>query len=254
LSRARPSALALVSGSLVVTLCLAAAGAVWWTRVTPPPIQRYDPQLLRVAATPKVAPEEASRGGTRERLVVDRHWLSTTARATGIPRTAMRAYAVAELRMRTEAPACKLGWVTLAGIGYVESLHGTIGGRTLAADGHSEPPILGPALNGKGKVAAIPATSQSAQWHGDAVWDHAVGPLQFLPSTWATWGADGDRDGVKDPNDLDDAVVAAARYLCADGHSLEGTGWGEAVYSYNHSNAYVRSVYDAASTYAAATN
>jgi membrane-bound lytic murein transglycosylase B len=77
--------------------------------------------------------------------------------------------------------------------------------------------------------------------------------MQFIPSTWEAWGADGDGDGVADPNDIDDAAYATARYLCSDG-SLTGSGWSAAVYSYNHSDAYVRQVYAAAAAYAARTS
>ena len=73
--------------------------------------------------------------------------------------------------------------------------------------------------------------------HGDPEWDHAVGPLQFLPSTWETWGRDGDGDGTADPQDLDDAAAAAAAYLCGAGQDLTtGPGWSAAVYAYNHSS------------------
>ena len=85
---------------------------------------------------------------------------------------------------------------------------------------------------------------------GDPVWDHAVGPMQFLPSTWATWGTDGDADGSADPQDLDDAAASAAAYLCASGASLTGPEWSAAVLSYNHDAGYVRLVHAAADTYA----
>jgi hypothetical protein len=91
-------------------------------------------------------------------------------------------------------PSCGLGWTTLAGLGWVESQQGTIGGRVLGADGRS------------------------------------------------------------DPQDLDDSAWTAARYLCASGLDLRtAAGWAAAVRSYNHSDAYVRAVYDAAGTYAART-
>ena len=91
-----------------------------------------------------------------------------------------------------------------------------------------------PALDGD-PYAAIRATPETSAWHGDPVWDHAVGPLQFIPSTWEQWGTDADGDGVADPNDIDDAAGAAVAYLCADGHDLtSGAGWADAVFGYNH--------------------
>ncbi|HET7430935.1 MAG TPA: lytic murein transglycosylase, partial [Nocardioides sp.] len=135
------------------------------------------------------------------------------------------------------------GWTTLAGIGWVESHHGTIGRRRLHADGTSSRPIRGPVLDGRGDVAAVPSDTGG--------WQRAEGPLQFLPSTWGQWASDGDDDGADDPQDLDDAAYAAARYLCASGADLStGSGWSSAVFSYNHSADYVRAVFDAASTYA----
>jgi hypothetical protein len=194
------------------------------------------------------APLRGGRVGASSAPRVDPHWVAHTATKAGIPIPAVRAYANAQL---AEPLGCDVGWTTLAGIGWVESQHGTIGGRTLGADGRSSTPVLGPALDGRGKVAAIPATPESSAWHGDPSWDHAVGPLQFIPSTWETWRADGDGDGVADPNDLDDAAYAAVRYLCADGHDLEtGEGWADAVFSYNHAQSYVDAVHAAASAYA----
>jgi membrane-bound lytic murein transglycosylase B len=76
--------------------------------------------------------------------------------------------------------------------------------------------------------------------------------MQFIPSTWAMWSTDGDADGRSDPNDLDDAAAATARYLCADGEGLTtAAGWASAVFSYNHAQAYVDEVHVAATTYAA---
>ena len=202
------------------------------------------------AAAPAPAVSADHRGGKKRSgpTTVDPQWVSDTAAKAGIPAPAVRAYANAQL---SEPDGCDVGWTTLAGIGWVESQNGTIGGRTLGEDGHSSTPILGPALNGRGKVAAIPATPETSAWHGDLQWDHAVGPLQFIPSTWETWSTDGDGNGVADPNDLDDAAAAAARYLCADGYDLgSGSGWADAIFSYNHAQAYVDSVYAAASAYA----
>lgn len=183
--------------------------------------------------------------------VVDPGWLSRTAAGAGLDETALGAYARAEL----SAPAgCGIGWTTLAGIGWVESHHGTIGDRTLGADGRPSRPVIGVALDGEGPVAAIRATPESTAYHGDEQWDHAIGPMQFLPSTWETWAADGDGDGVRDPHDLDDVAVAAAGYLCAAGRDLTtGEGWTAAVLSYNPARVYVDDVHAAATSYAERT-
>lgn len=213
----------------------------------------YEPAPAAVGAPAAPQANTLSRGAERKQVrtgVVDAGWARTTGAAVGIPAAALTAYASAELRIDKEQPGCRLSWNTLAGIGWVESHHGTIGDRTLLADGTSSTPILGPALNGQG-FAAIRPTQEFVQWHGDAEWEHAVGPLQFIGSTWERWGADGDGDGVENPLDLDDAALAAARYLCADSHNLStAEGWNRAVHSYNHDNTYVVNVFNAANTYA----
>lgn len=209
------------------------------------------PTLLEYAAAPALAPEPsadpAAAGGGGPRVA--ERWVAQTAEAAGIPAPAVRAYAAAQL-----AAPCEIGWTTLAGIGWIESQHGTLGGRLLLDDGHSTTPIIGPALDGAGPVAAIPASEDSALLHTDPDWDHAVGPMQFITSTWMRWRSDGDGDGLSDPYDLDDAALAAARYLCASGDDLtSGPAWARAIWSYNHSQAYVDAVHTAATTYAART-
>jgi membrane-bound lytic murein transglycosylase B len=180
-------------------------------------------------------------------------WVVATASATGVPPRALRAYAATQLRMDQEDAGCGIGWTTLAAIGAIESGHGTHGGAALDAAGRAVPLILGPALDGTGAFAAIPATAASTALDGDARWQHAVGPMQFLPSTWERWAADGDGDGLTDPHDLDDAALAAARYLCTAGGDLgTGAGWRAAVLAYNRSDAYADAVLDRAQTYASA--
>lgn len=205
------------------------------------------------AAVGAVAGGEAIRGAKPrhgsfrvEAAAVDPRWARRAADASGIPLPALTAYARASLLAPRE---CRIGWTTLAGIGWIESQHGTIGGRVLEADGRSSQPILGPALDG-GDFAAVPATADSARWHGDRDWDHAVGPMQFIPSTWRTWRTDGDGDGVADPHDIDDAALASARYLCQSGDLSVGDTWSRSVFGYNHSADYVLDVFAAADAYA----
>jgi membrane-bound lytic murein transglycosylase B len=178
--------------------------------------------------------------------------LVDASRATGIPRRALAAYVGAARRLEQDDPACRIGWNTLAGIGSSESSHGAFGGATLNRDGVATPSIIGVALDGTGGNRAIGDTD-GGDLDGDTSWDRAVGPLQFIPTTWARWGADGDGDGVSNPHDLDDAALAAAQYLCDAGDDLSASdGWSRAVLEYNQSGAYARTVARTATEYAQA--
>ena len=74
--------------------------------------------------------------------------------------------------------------------------------------------------------------------------------MQFMPGTWAKWGADGNGDGISDPNQIDDAALAAARYLCSYGQLNTVAGWHAAVFGYNHLESYVTAVAAQATLYA----
>ncbi len=238
----------------VVLVALSGAAYVLQQRLyTRPPVVDLTPSALQQPSSgfsPAPAAPAVKGGDSGGSSVpgIDTGWLERTSVASGVPVTALRAYARAELMAPRD---CGLGWTTLAGIGWIESQHGLLGGRTLLADGSSSSRILGPALNGVGNVMAIPATEESRAWHGDRRWDHAFGPMQFISGTWVSWQSDGDGDSVADPNDLDDAAYAAARYLCAGGRDLtSAAGWTAAVLSYNNSRSYLDSVHTAASAYA----
>lgn len=179
----------------------------------------------------------------------DAEWLTHAAAQTGIPARALQAYVAAASAANTSAPTCGIGWNTVAAIGFVESAHGSHGGGRLATTGQASRPIIGPSLNGDG-FAAI-ADTDAGVLDGDALWDHAVGPMQFIPSTWQLAGRDGNGDGEADPLNIDDAALTAASYLCAGGRDLTtGQGWTDAVLSYNQSDAYVRQVREQANAYA----
>ncbi|MGX8910272.1 hypothetical protein ACR820_34535 [Streptomyces netropsis] len=159
----------------------------------------------------------------------------------GIPATALAAYRNAERNRAAEQPNCHLSWELLAGIGMVESTHASPYG--LRTDGSTGRPVLGPRLTG-GKFAEIKDTD-AGHWDGDREYDRAVGPLQFLPSTWGAFAADGNDDGAQDVNNIFDAADAAGRYLCANGGNLHiPTDLNRALLRYNHSQQYVRLVLD----------
>ncbi|MBD3577292.1 lytic transglycosylase domain-containing protein [Streptomyces sp. KD18] len=159
--------------------------------------------------------------------------------ASGIPATALDAYKRAETAVAAALPNCKLPWQLLAGIGRVESVHAS--GYGLKADGYTEKPIRGPQLNGQG-FAEIKDTDKG-EWDGDTAYDRAVGPMQFIPSTWATWGADGSGDSKRDPNNIYDAALGAGLYLCAGDRNLSDQAQlDRAILSYNNSREYVNTV------------
>ncbi len=158
----------------------------------------------------------------------------------GIPSVVLGAYRNAAAMLAQGQPNCHLPVELLAAIGKVESGHAR-GGR-LAAAGTAVPPILGPVLDGTNGDAAIADTDHGAL-DGDPVWDRAVGPMQFIPSTWRNWASDGNHDGIADPENIYDATLAAGRYLCAGGRDLStDAGIQAAILSYNDSTAYLRLV------------
>ncbi|MET8236344.1 lytic transglycosylase domain-containing protein [Streptomyces sp. NPDC005133] len=158
---------------------------------------------------------------------------------SGIPASVLAAYKKAQQSIASSDAACRLPWQLLAAIGKVES--GQARGGRVDANGTTFSPILGPVLNGQG-FAMIKDTDNGA-YDGDSTHDRAVGPMQFIPSTWATWGQDGNDDGRKDPNNIYDAALAAGHYLCAGSRDLAlAADLDRAVLSYNHSNEYLRTV------------
>ncbi|MFF4774119.1 lytic transglycosylase domain-containing protein [Microtetraspora fusca] len=118
-----------------------------------------------------------------------------------------------ELYRRSAGVCPGLSWSVLAAIGQVESGHGRNNGPSSAG---------------------------------------ALGPMQFMPATWKTYGVDGDGDGKADIWSAYDAVPSAAKYLCANGAAQGGEKLRKAVWFYNHSWDYVNRVLGLAEAYARA--
>lgn len=188
--------------------------------------------------------------GTGIAALADREWLDTTAQRTGIPRRALAAYSGAALRLARSQPECGIGWNTLAAIGFVESRHGSFRGSTIASSGKIRPAIYGIALDGSSS-AHIP-DSDNGRFDNDAAYDRAVGPMQLIPQSWRNWRADGNGDDRRDPQNIDDAVLAAAGYLCRAGEDLTGEdGWRDMIATYNSAPSYLAKVALQATIYGA---
>jgi hypothetical protein len=175
-------------------------------------------------------------------------WALPLASRLQIPQPALEAYGYAQLVMERLQPSCRLSWTTLAGIGKVESNHGRSGGATLTADGQAYPPIIGAPLDGQGGRKLV-ADTDGGMLDNDSTYDRAVGPMQFIPSTWQNFAEDADSDGTRNPHDIDDAALAAAKYLCSNGRDMGSTGWRDGILSYNNVGSYADLVYETANGY-----
>ncbi|MES2170845.1 MAG: lytic murein transglycosylase [Actinomycetota bacterium] len=181
----------------------------------------------------------------------DAGWIASVAKKTGIPPRALEAYAGVAIVNPQVQPSCGIGWNLLAAIGEVESRHGTIFGGKITSNGDAVPSFYGVTLDG-GSTAHIP-DSDGGAIDGDPTGDRAVGPMQLIPEAWRNWHVDGNGDGVENPQNIDDATMAAAHYLCRAGGNLSTeSGWRTAVLAYNSSDAYVDEVARYAASYGAA--
>ena len=249
--------------------------------------------------------------------------LLLTTEVGGLPVVTLDAY----VRGASELDAaCPVDWNLLAGIGRVESFHGTIGGSQVQQSGLVTVPIFGPLLDGgatereaaaaaaeaeeaalreleelaaleddetpqprydpllwgdvpleddpteaveppvdddeddeadadeepvsRGNGFAVIHDSDNGRLDGNARWDRAVGPMQFLPETWSYWETDGDGDGVADPQNLYDAAATAGQFLCHLSRTRGASPY-TFVLGYNASDTYVRNVMAVADAFGA---
>lgn len=246
-SRGLAAAIRVVVAGLAVLIGLAVAVA-YAGQGGPLPEPTTTETAAPTAASTVWSAQQRPGAAVADPYLPDPTWLETTAARTQIPVRALAAYARAHLQVAAEQPGCRVAWNTIAALGGVESAHGSVNGSVLGADGIARPAIRGPALDG-GEFGAVHDTD-GGSLDGDARWDRAVGPLQFIPSTWETWAADANGDGTADPHQVDDAALAAGRYLCHSGDLTQPGAWRRAVFSFNHSDAYVDDIAGLADAYA----
>ena len=240
--------LALLSGAWTASLAVSSATAEEETGAdgklpdgsTVPSEAIDDP--ASISAPGEIAPGVPSGSGDK---------MLSKASTNGIPAAALAAYQRAAQVIDSADKSCNIEWPLIAAIGRVESNHGTYGGNRLTSEGVSTPGIIGIPLDGSNGTSKISDTD-AGQYDGDKTYDRAVGPMQFIPSTWSVVGVDGDSDGKRNPQDIDDAALATAVYLCSGDENLGTRGGQEAaVYRYNHSDEYVNLVLSIMDAYAA---
>lgn len=165
-----------------------------------------------------------------------------------IPALVLDAYVRGAAAANRRAPGCRIHWSALAAIGRTESGHARSGGASLTLAGDVIPRILGPRLDGNG-FAYVPDTDGGA-YDGDVELDRAVGPMQFIPSTWKGLGEDGNGDGNRDPNNIYDAATAAGMYLCRSSLALDlDQNLYNAALNYNRSTTYAALIVSRAREY-----
>jgi membrane-bound lytic murein transglycosylase B len=190
------------------------------------------PTAFHIAATSSASPQPAA--------------MVNSPGALRIPTMALSAYQNAERIMAAADPACGVSWNLLAGIGRIESMH-AFGGAT-DQRGTAVSPIYGPALDGTLPGNEIIVQSRTAD---RVTYARAMGPMQFLPGTWSRYASDGDGDGKADVQNVYDASLATARYLCSGGLNLRDPSHVMAsILRYNNSMAYARNVMGWAAAYA----
>jgi membrane-bound lytic murein transglycosylase B len=198
------------------------------------------PDGSEVPAQAIKAPASLTSPGTVTRGVRgDAAHVISTASASGIPAVALAAYERAQTVINAADPTCHMPWELVAAIGRVESDHGRADGNRLTGKGVATPGIYGLPLNGRHGTSLIRDTD-AGQYDHDTRYDRAVGPMQFIPSTWSIVGVDADNDGQRNPQDIYDAALASAVYLCSGPDDLStDAGQHSAVFRYNHSQQYV---------------
>ena len=226
--------LALLSGAWTTSLTVTSAASADGSDGRLPDGTTVPDQAIKAPASVS-SPGEIAPGvptGSADRVIA-------AASANGIPSAALSAYQRAAQVIDSADKGCNIDWTLIAGIGRVESNHGRYGGNALDSNGVSRPGIYGIPLDGGNGTQRISDTD-AGQYDNDPQLDRAVGPMQFIPSTWSVVGVDGDGDGKRNPQDIDDAALATAVYLCSGDEDLSTTkGQESAVYRYNHSQEYV---------------
>ncbi|GAA1482508.1 lytic murein transglycosylase [Gordonia sinesedis] len=176
-------------------------------------------------------------------------WSELHAGPYDVPERALRSYAYASAAMNKANPGCGIGWSTLAAIGDVSSDNGTASGASIDPNGRATPELRDLTQANPRNAEPI-ADTDAGRYDGSSRTDVTMGPMQILPSRWEQFATDADNDGKADPDNIDDATLTAARFLCASGGDLrQSDGWARAVSQFNSTPGFLQKVHAQAAIY-----
>lgn len=231
------------------------AGAAMANTGTVPdePVLPYGPNVSREGPTPDVLGTATVAPRSTRSEVTAAVSFHDGSELDLIPLSALAAYQRTEVVMADAMPTCRLDWTVLAAVGQVLTDHGRQGGDTAIDDeGRVDPAIVGAAIRDtRGRRLA---DTDAGSLDGNRRHDQAVGPMLLAPAAWRDIGVDGDADGARDPQDIDDAALAAAVLLCVEGDNLRRPRQlARALKRMNDAEEFVTAVPEVAAAYEAGT-
>ncbi len=175
-------------------------------------------------------------------------WHAGADRIDEIPDAALAAYQRSAAVMDKASPGSRLHWTLLAAVGRVLTDHGLRGDHRVDDRGNVRPGIVGKPVLARGGQRV--GDTEAGLLDKDRRFDRPVGPMLLTPADWSVVGVDGDTDGKRNPQDLDDASLALAVLLCAPGENLRTTeGKRAALPRINESPDFVRAVLEVEADY-----
>ena len=175
-------------------------------------------------------------------------WRAGADRLDDIPDAALTAYQRSAAVMDEASPGSRLHWTLLAAVGRVLTDHGQRGGHRVDDRGSVRPGIVGRPLRARGGKRV--GDTEAGLLDEDRRFDRPVGPMLLSPADWTVAGVDGDTNGKRNPQDLDDASLALAVLLCHPGEDLRTTkGKRAALRRINNTPGFVRAVLEVDAAY-----
>jgi membrane-bound lytic murein transglycosylase B len=145
-------------------------------------------------------------------------WHAGAGRLDDLPHAALAAYQRSAAVLHEASRQSRLHWTLLAAVGRVLTDHGRRGSHRVDDRGRVRPAIVGKPL--RSRAGHRLTDTEAGQLDGDRRFDRPVGPMLLTPADWTVVGVDGDTDGKRNPQDLDDAALAVAVLLCHSGADL----------------------------------